>query len=84
VNQVPTYMIKGVEALIAGLPANHQARVIDALRKGPRITTRELATMCNVHRCTVWSWVKSGRIPKPRRDGHRARSWDYREVSNVI
>jgi predicted DNA-binding transcriptional regulator AlpA len=68
----------------SGLPGEHQERVMDALRKGPRITTRELATHCGVHRCTIWGWVKAGRIPLPRKDGHRQRTWALSEVVGVM
>jgi predicted DNA-binding transcriptional regulator AlpA len=68
----------------SGLTESHQARVMSALRKGPRISTRELATHCGVHRCTVWGWVKAGKIPYPRKDGHRRRTWAVSEVSGVM
>lgn len=81
---VPAYIVKMVETSIASLPANHQARVMAALRNGPRITTLELAHACKVHRVTIWAWVKTGKIPTPRKDSKWRRSWDYSEVAHVM
>ncbi|MEI6165674.1 MAG: helix-turn-helix domain-containing protein [bacterium] len=83
-NQVPAYMIKGVEALIAPLPEPHRARVIDALKRGPRVKLVELARECKVTRRTVWQWIKDGKLPKPMAQGKRLRFWEYNQVSHLM
>lgn len=78
------HIIPTVKALLAGYPESHIERVVDAIRKGPRISLPELAKLKNVHRCTVWKLIAAGKIPRPRKDGRRLNTWDYSEVSHVM
>jgi predicted DNA-binding transcriptional regulator AlpA len=34
-----------------------------------KLNTEELATLCGVHRRTVWDWAKRGVIPQPEKLG---------------
>ncbi len=77
-------IVTTVKALMAGYPASHSARVIDALQRGPRVTPAQLAKDCGVTRRTVWMWVKAGKLPKPHEAGERRRYWDYEQVRGVM
>ena len=84
--KIPAYVIQGVSAILksANLSESHQARVIDAIRKGPRISLPELAKLKNVHRCTIWKLIAAGKIPRPRKDGRRLNTWDWTEVEHIM
>jgi len=77
------HIIPTVKALMAGYPEAHINRVVEAIRKGPRISTHDLAKLHHVHRVTVWRWVREGRIPQPRKDRKQLRTWDYDEVKEI-
>lgn len=68
---------------MADYPESHVARVVDAVRRGPRITPSQLAKHHGVTRVTVWRWVRSGKLPKPQGRGIRARWWDFDAVREV-
>lgn len=78
------HIIPTVKALMAGYPEAHVARVIDAIKKGPRISLPELARLKKVDRTTVWRWIAAGKLPRPRKDGRRLNTWDYSEVSHIL
>lgn len=79
------HIITTIKALMSDYPVSHTERVIDALKRGTRVTPVEVAEACRVHRCTVWAWVKAGKLPAPRRDTKRwKRSWDYAEVRHLL
>jgi predicted DNA-binding transcriptional regulator AlpA len=78
------HIISAIKALMAGYPDAHTARVVDALKRGPRIKPVELARECHVSRRTVWRWVQSGAIPKPMERGKFLRFWDYSQVAHLM
>lgn len=78
------HIIPTVKALLADYPEAHVARVVDAIRKGPRISLMELARSMKVSRVTVWRRIKAGQIPRPRKDGRRLNTFDYMEVKHLI
>ena len=78
------HIITTIRALMADYPASHTARVVDALKRGPRVTVVELAKLHKVSRRTVWAWIKSGKIPQPLKQGRKLRYWDYMEIQGVL
>ena len=61
----------------------HEARIIDAIKKGPRVTTTDLAKQCKISLRTVWKWIKSGKLPQPKKQGRKIRYWDYEDVREL-
>lgn len=78
------HIIPAIKALLSGYPDDHVARVVDAVVKGPRVSTREIQKLCSVSRQTVWNWIHSGRLPRPRKDGRRLNTWSWDEVKHLI
>ena len=78
------HIIPTVKALMAGYPKSHVDLVIDAIRKGPRVKTTDLAKKCGVSLRTVWKWIKAGKIPQPKKQGRKLRYWDYGDVAHLI
>jgi predicted DNA-binding transcriptional regulator AlpA len=79
-----SHIIPTVKVLLSGYQESHIERVIDAIRKGPRVSVMDLARLCKVSRSTIWLWISTGKIPRPRKDGRRLNTWDYSEVSHVM
>ena len=62
----------------------HEARILEAINRGTRVTTVELARMCKVSRRTIWAWIKAGRLPKPGKRGKRVTYWNYEDVKHLM
>ncbi|MEI6168619.1 MAG: helix-turn-helix domain-containing protein [bacterium] len=78
------HIISTIKALMVGYPESHTSRVIDALKRGPRVTVMELARTCKVTRRTIWKWIKVGKLPQPKKQGKRLRFWDYEQVKDLM
>ena len=64
------------------LNAEHENRILSAIRSGRgRMTTIEVAHALRISRREVWRRVADGRLPAPRKDGKRLRTWGYEDVS---
>jgi excisionase family DNA binding protein len=47
------------------------------------MTVKDIAELCQVHKLTVYRWVKSGKIPKPKMIG-RKMLWSYGEIIDAM
>lgn len=49
------------------------------------LTDTDVAEILSVHRCTVWRWVKEGRLPTPIRPlGVRIARWRAEEIEAAV
>lgn len=78
------HIASAIRAMMAGYPDSHTNRVLEALKCGPRVRLTDLARHNKVHRVTVWRWIREGKLPHPRKDGHRLNTWDYSEVAEFL
>jgi len=69
---------------MAGYPETHTERVLDALKRGPRVRLTDLARHNKVHRGTVHRWIREGKLPAPRKDGYKLNTWDFGEVAEFM
>lgn len=44
------------------------------------INVKTLAERYNIHRATVWRWVRIGRLPKPVRFGGNVTRWRMADI----
>lgn len=44
----------------------------------------DLARIFGVNRCTVWRWVKDGRIPEPKRLSRKSVFWPRTLIDDMI
>jgi site-specific DNA-methyltransferase (cytosine-N4-specific) len=49
----------------------------------PRYSTAEVAARAGVHRDTLLRWLREGRVPEPRRDRNRWRSFTSDELTHI-
>ena len=43
-----------------------------------------LADYYEVSRCTIWRWVKTGRLPAPEKIGPNCTRWDFQEIEGLF
>ena len=55
-------------------------RLPDGAHIGPRVVERILGA----HRATIWRWVKSGRLPPPKKFGPQTCRWTVGEIRQAI
>jgi predicted DNA-binding transcriptional regulator AlpA len=80
----PVHIISAIKAMMSGYPEAHTARVIDAIKHGPRVMPMDVARTCKVSRRTVWEWVRIGKLPKPTAQGKQLRFWNYGQVAHLM
>lgn len=47
------------------------------------VSDRYLAHYYSVSRKTVWTWAKTGQIPKPKKIGQNSTRWDFDEIQAI-
>jgi len=47
------------------------------------MTVKEIAELCQVHKITVYRWIKEGKLPPPKRIG-RKMLWSYGTVIDAM
>jgi len=48
------------------------------------LRVREVAALLNIHRMTVWSWSKTGRLPKPIKLAPKVSAWRRSDLATYI
>ena len=48
-----------------------------------RIRAKEVAAMLGCAKSTVWSWVKDGYLPKPKKVGSRFTYWQREQIAAI-
>ena len=44
------------------------------------VSDKFLADYYEVSRCTVWRWVKTGKLPPPEKIGANTTRWDFEQI----
>jgi len=45
------------------------------------VSDKTLAEYYEVSRCTIWRWVKIGKLPPPQKIGANCTRWDFEKIS---
>ena len=61
------------------MPTEYMGRVIPEL-----LTDKEAAALCGIGTTTLWSLVKSGKLPAPVKVGQRATRWRRSDLMRWI
>ena len=48
------------------------------------VSDKTLSEYYEVSRCTIWRWVKLGKLPPPKNIGHRCTRWDFQEIEGLF
>ncbi|WP_241521140.1 helix-turn-helix transcriptional regulator [Kineobactrum sediminis] len=68
------------------MPSNHDVEQTTPANLAPNriprrwVSDRTLAEYYEVSRCTIWRWVKSGRLPEPEKIGDNCTRWDFDKI----
>ena len=47
------------------------------------VSITEVMQIFTIGRATVWRWVKSGRLPEPKKYGPQTRRWNGAELAKI-
>jgi predicted DNA-binding transcriptional regulator AlpA len=64
-------------------PASFALKNFDSLPDSAHVRQKDVEGLLGVSGATVWRWVRTGRLPQPRKLGPRITAWNVGDLRRV-